>query len=34
VKKCAGLPELKIYPIDLTAENQYECKELGLLLKK
>ena len=34
VKKCAGLPELKIYPIDLTSENQYECKELGLILKK
>jgi len=34
VKKCAGLPELKIYPIDLASENQYECKELGLTLKK
>ena len=34
VKKCAGLPELKIYPIDLASENSYECKELGLILKK
>ena len=34
IKKCAGLPELKIYPIDLSSENQYECKELGLILRK
>ena len=34
VKKCAGLPELKIYPIDLASENLYECKELGLTLRK
>lgn len=34
IKKCAGLPELKIYPIDLNSENQYECKELGLILRK
>ena len=34
VKKCAGLPELKIYPIDMNIEAQYECRELGLLLRK
>lgn len=34
VKKCAALPELKIYPIDLQAIGQYECKELGLTLTK
>ena len=34
VKKCAGLPDLKIYPIDLDSENEYECKELGLTLRK